>query len=71
MQHRRTSFGTRIGDAGPPSKAIALLMGHANTTPTDLYIHSAGPQVAEAWMRHALQGDVSPIESLGRREQAQ
>lgn len=67
----RHSFGTRMAAAGTPSKEIALLMGHANTTTTDLYIHSAGPQVAEAWMRHALQGDVSPIESLGRREQAQ
>jgi len=66
----RHTFGTRMAAAGTPSKEIALVMGQASTTTTDLYIHSAGPHVAEAWMRHALQGDISPVESLGRREQA-
>ncbi len=50
-------FGTLLvtsSAAGTPSKKIALLMGHASTTTTDVYIQSAGPQVAEAWMRHAV-----------------
>ena len=60
----RHTFGTQLAAAGTPSKEIAVLMGHATTKTTNLYIHSAGPQVGEAWMRHALQGAPSPLRTV-------
>jgi integrase len=63
----RHTFATRVGDAGHSSRAIAALLGHANTIMTDRYTHatdSALRAAVESGSQGGTQTTKTPLERV-------